>query len=81
VPSPASGSAGPVAEPVGDGEPPPVGVPVGFPELVVADAEEDVLVGGDDFVDVEDCRALVVGLAERVALGVSDAVPRLVLVA
>ena len=77
VPSPASGSPG--TEPVGVGvgdEPGFVGVVDG--ELVVAGAEGDVLVGGDECGGVEDFRALVVGRAERVALGVSDAVPRLV---
>jgi hypothetical protein len=44
-----------------------VGVPLEVAELLlVADAEEDVLVVGDDFA-VEDCRALVVGLTVRVA--------------
>jgi len=48
----------------GGAEPVLVAVPVGAPELVVADAEEDVLVDGADCVGVEDFRALVVGLAE-----------------
>ena len=77
MPSPASGSPG--TEPVGVGvgdEPGFVGVVDG--ELVVAGAEGDVLVGGDECGGVEDFRALVVGLAERVAVGVLDAVPRLV---
>ena len=78
MPSPASGSTGDV---VGDGDPEDesgsVGVPVGVDELV-AGAEEDVLVDGDDCVGVDDRRALVVGLAERDALGVVVAVPRLV---
>ena len=79
MPSPASGSDGSVDEPVGDGlgEPPPVGVPVEVAELLVAGAEEDVLVDGDDCVGVEDCRTLDVGRAERDALGSCDAVPRL----
>jgi hypothetical protein len=54
-----------------------VGVPVGDPELVVADAEEDGLFDGE-CVGFGDFRALVVGLGERVALGYSGAVPRLV---
>ena len=81
MPSPSSGSAGPVVGSVGDGDDELVSVGDVGGELVVADAEEDVLVDGDDCVDVEDCRALVVGLTERLALGVSDAVPRLVPVA
>jgi hypothetical protein len=64
---------------VGVAEPVLVGVPVEAVELVVADAEEDVLVVGDD-VGVEDCRVLVVGLANGVAVGAFDSVPRLVLV-
>jgi hypothetical protein len=54
-----------------------VGVPVGVAELVVADAEGDVLFDGDD-VGVEVRRAVVVGLAERVAVGAFDAILRLV---
>jgi len=54
--------------------------PVGDAELVVADAEGDVLFVGDG-VGVGDFRSLVVGLTDRVAVGVFDAVPRLVLVA
>ena len=81
MPSPFSGISAPVVLGDGDpdGEPDSVGDVGGA--LVVAGAEEDVLVDGDDCVDVEDCRALVVGLTERLALGVSDAVPRLVPVA
>src|ERR1700722_12942429 len=56
-----------------------VGVPVGAAEVVVADADGDVLFVGDD-VGVEDCRLLVVGLADGVAVGAFVAVPRLVLV-
>ena len=60
--------AGPVGESVGDvgvGEPVSVGDPLEVAELLlVADAEEDVLVVGDDFA-VDDCFALVVGLTER----------------
>ena len=82
MPSPASGSAGPVGAPVGvevggGDELVFVGVPVGDPELVVADAEEDGLFDGE-CVGFGDFRALVVGLGERVALGYSGAVPRLV---
>jgi len=70
VPSPASGSGSPVAgadvDVDGDGEP-LAGPLAGGDVLVVADAEEDVLVDGADCVGVEDFRALVVGLAERVA--------------
>ena len=55
-----------------------LGGPVVGGVLVVAGAEEDVLVAGDDCGGVEDFRALVVGRAARVALGVSDVVPRLV---
>ena len=62
----------------GGAEPVLVAVPVGAPELVVADAEEDVLVDGADCVGVEDCFALVVGRAERVASGVFGAVPTVV---
>ena len=69
---------------LGDGDPDAesvsVGVPVAVDELVAV-AEEDVLVAGDDCGGVDDRRALVVGLTERFALGVSDAVPRLVPVA
>jgi hypothetical protein len=54
-----------------------VGDSVGDVELVVADAEGDVLFDGE-CVGFGDFRALVVGLAERVALGYSGAVPRLV---
>ena len=54
-----------------------VGVPVGAAELVVADAEEDGLFDGE-CVGSGDFRAVVVGLGERVALGYSGAVPRLV---
>jgi hypothetical protein len=81
VPSPASGSAGPVGAPVGvevgGGELVFVGPPVGDAELVVADAEEDGLFDGV-CVGFGDFRALVVGLGARVALGYSGAVPRLV---
>jgi hypothetical protein len=62
-------AGGPVGE-LGGGdegavEPVSVGDPLEVAELLlVADAEEDVLVVGDDFA-VEDCRALVVGLTER----------------
>jgi hypothetical protein len=69
VPSPASGSGsfvGVDVDVVGDGEP-LAGPLAGGDVLVVADAEEDVLVDGADCVGVEDFRALVVGLAERVA--------------
>jgi len=52
--------------------------PVGVGELLVADAEGDVLVGGADCVGVEDGRPLDVGLALPVAVGYSDAVSRLV---
>jgi hypothetical protein len=78
VPSPASGSIGPVGVVVGDTGELPVAVPLGDAELVVADAEGDMLLDGDECVGVGDCRALVVGLGERVALRVSGAVPRLV---
>jgi hypothetical protein len=57
----------------------PVGTdPVGLGELLVADAEGDVLVDGADFVGDGDCRPLDDGPAEWVALGVFDAVSRLV---
>ena len=82
MPSPASGSVGPVGVSVGvdvGDELVSVGVPLADAELVVADAEEDVLVVGDD-VGFEDFRALVVGLADGVAVGAFDADPRLVLV-
>jgi hypothetical protein len=52
--------------------------PVGVGELLVADAEADVLVGGADCVCVGDCRPLGVGPAELRADGVFDAVSRLV---
>ena len=79
MPLPASGGTSPVGVSVGVdvGEMLLVGVPVGAAELVVADAEEDGLFDGE-CVGFGDFRALVVGLAERVAVGVSDAVPRLV---
>jgi hypothetical protein len=76
--APLSGDADDV---LGAGEPLSVGVPVEVAELLVAGAEEDVLVDGDVCVGVEDRRALVVGLTERVAGGVSDVEPRLVPVA
>jgi hypothetical protein len=84
VPSPASGP-NPVVVVVSvgvgvgdvDGEPLSVGDSVGDVELVVADAEGDVLFDGE-CVGFGDFRALVVGLGERVALGYSGAVPRLV---
>jgi len=80
VPSAACGGACPVSESVGvdvgDGEPVFVGDPVG-PALVVADAEGDGLLDGE-CVGFGDFRAVVVGLGERVALGVSGAVLRLV---
>ena len=59
------------------GEPVSVGVPVGVAELLVADAEEDGLFDGE-CVGSGDFRAVVVGLGERVAVGYSGAVPRLV---
>ena len=77
-PAPAAGVIVDVGGDVGVAEPVSVGVPVGA-ELVLAGAEGDVLFVGDD-VGVEDCRLLVVGLADGVAVGVFDAVPRLVLV-
>ena len=79
APPPASGSIGDdVGVDVGGGDELVfVGVPVGDPELVVADAEEDGLFDGE-CVGFGDFRALVVGLGERVALGYSGAVPRLV---
>jgi hypothetical protein len=80
VPSPASGSIGPVGVSVGvdvGDELVFVGVPDADAELVVADAEEDGLFDGE-CVGFGDFRALVVGLGERVALGYSGAVPRLV---
>ena len=52
--------------------------PVGADELLVADAEGDVLVDGAECVGVGDCRPLGVGLAEPVAVGVFDADSRLV---
>jgi hypothetical protein len=58
------------------GEPVFVGVPVGA-ELVDAGAEGDALFDGGVSVGVGDRRALVVGLAERVAVGASGAVPRI----
>ena len=80
LPSPASGGIGPVGaivgDPDGDVGVPPDGVPVGPAELVVADAEGDVLFDGDG-VGVEVRRALVVGLAGRVAVGAIGAVLRL----
>jgi hypothetical protein len=67
----------PVGEPVG-----PAGLvvadPVGLGELLVADAEGDVLVDGADFVGVGECRPLDVGPAELRADGVFDASSRLV---
>jgi hypothetical protein len=57
--------AGADVDVVGDGE--PLAGPVGGDVLVDAGAEGDVLVAGADCVGVEDFRALVVGLAERVA--------------
>src|ERR1700753_2583863 len=82
MPSPADSPA----SPVGGGVPVAggvvggvVGVPVGAAEVVVADADGDMLVVGDD-VGFEDCRLLVVGLADGVAVGAFVAVPRLVLV-
>ena len=75
----APGAGGVDADDVGVTETVLVGVPVEAVELVVADAEEDVLVVGDD-VGFEDFRALVVGLADGVAVGAFDADPRLVLV-
>jgi hypothetical protein len=84
LPSAGCATASPVAVELVDGvdvgELPPDGDP-DADEVVVAGAEEDVLVAGGDCGGVEDFRALVVGLAARVALGVSDAVPRLVPVA
>ena len=80
MPSAASGSIGvgvDVGVDVDVGEMLLVGVPVGGTELVVADAEEDGLFDGE-CVGAGDFRALVVGLGERVALGYSGAVPRLV---
>ena len=84
MPSPADSPTSPVGSPVGvfvaggvvGGV---VGVPVGVAEVVVADADGDVLVVGDD-VGFEDCRLLVVGLADGVAVGAFESVPRLVLV-
>jgi hypothetical protein len=52
--------------------------PVGFGELLVADAEGDVLLDGSDCVGVGDCRPLDVGPADLLARGVFDADPRLV---
>jgi hypothetical protein len=73
MPFPAGGAASPSGV-VGGGDTGGVvvggldvgGSVVGGADEVVADAEEDVLVVGDDFA-VEDCRALVVGLTVRVA--------------
>ena len=52
--------------------------PVGLGELLVADAEGDVLVDGADCVGVEDGRPLDVGPAELVAPGVFGALSRVV---
>ena len=52
--------------------------PVGAVELLVADAEGDVLVDGAECVGVGDCRPLDVGRAEPVAVGAFDADSRLV---
>jgi hypothetical protein len=86
VPSPAGGAASPAAGVLGGVDAGGVvggllvgGSVVGGADVVVAGAEEDVLVVGDD-VGVEDCRSLVVGLADGVAEGAFDAIPRLVLV-
>src|ERR1700722_12397292 len=76
--APAAGLVGDVGGDVGVAEPVSVGVPVGA-ELVVAGAEGGVLFVGDD-VGFEDCRSLVVGLADGVAEGAFESVPRLVLV-
>ena len=72
MPSPAGGAAPPAAGELGGVDEGGVvgglvvgGSVVGGAEVVVAGAEEDVLVVGDDWVGVEDRRALVVGLAER----------------
>ena len=54
--------------------------PVGADELLVADAEGDVLVDGAECVGVEDGRPLDVGRAELLAVGVFDADSRLVAV-
>jgi hypothetical protein len=82
VPSPASGGSGPAAgvvDVVGGGDTGGLlAGPVGGGELLDAGAEGDVLVAGGDCGGAEDRRALVVGLAERVAVGVSDADLRLV---
>jgi len=51
---------------------------VGDDELLVADAERDVLVDGTECVDVGDCRPLDVGPAELLAVEVFGAVPTLV---
>jgi hypothetical protein len=71
VPSPAGGAASPAAGVLGGVDAGGVvgglvvgGSVVGGAEVVVAGAEEDVLVVGD-WVGVEDRRALVVGLGER----------------
>ena len=64
-PSGGGPAASPVADVDVDGDGEPLAGPLGGGDvLVVADAEEDVLVVGDDSVGVEDRRALVVGLAE-----------------
>jgi hypothetical protein len=55
-----------------------VGDSVGDGELLVADAEGELLVDGAECVGVGDWRPLDVGLAEWDALGVFDAVSRLV---
>jgi hypothetical protein len=52
--------------------------PVGVDELLVAGAEGDVLFDGADFVGVGDRRPLGVGPTELLAVGVFDAIPRLV---
>ena len=86
MPSPAGGAASPAAGVLGGVDAGGVvggllvgGSVVGGADVVVAGAEEDVLVVGDD-VGVEDCRSLVVGLADGVAEGAFDAIPSLVLV-
>jgi hypothetical protein len=76
--APAAGVPVDVAVDVAVDEPVSVGVPDEVAELLVAGAEEDVLVDGDDCVGVGDCRLLAVGLTDRVAVGVFDAAPRLV---
>jgi hypothetical protein len=75
VPPSAGGAPVVVSDVDGDGLPVS---PVGGGELVVGGAEGDVLVAGGDCGGAEDFRALVVGLAERVAVGAFDSVPRLV---